>query len=416
MVKWYEHLWPMGGVLTASLLIAWATEVLSFFLSRGLAFALLALLQVLPEFAVEAVITREAALTGDVQYVTANFTGANRLIVGLFIPLVFFMAASRARRQGRRIENIELPLHTSVEVIALILPTLYSFKFVVTGTIALYDAVVLFGMYATYLFIVFKLPPTEEGEHEELPLVPRKIRLQTPGRQKLIVAAFFLLGGFLLFESVHPFYENTLALGAAIGLGGYFLLQWLAPFLSEFPEFITILYWGRTGRAQLGLTNAISSKVNQWTLLIAMIPLVYVYSTWQAGDIEAGIHFSESQRLEVLLTAAQGLFAAGAFMNLRFHRWEAFTLLGLWSLQLLDPLIDPYLPQNLPYFFDPGPGNHPHYIREWTTAAFLLLTLYPMFLSKERFAALRGFKVVVKDHLMQKRQPRIDVAHRPPQE
>lgn len=397
-------LWPMGGVLSGALLIAWATEVLSFFLSRGLAFAVLALLQVLPEFAVEAVITTEAAFDNSKLYlVTANFTGANRLIVGLFLPLVYLMAWWRARRAGQRISFVQMPVESSVEVIALIIPTLYSFSFVVRGSISLVDAVLLIGMYATYLFIIYKLPPEAEN-HEDLPLVPRTIRAQSVTRQKWIIFLFFLLGGGLLFVSVHPFYENTLLLGAAIGIGEYFLFQWLAPLLSEFPELITIVYWGRTGRAQLGLTNAISSKVNQWTLLIAMIPVVFFIGMYRATGGLSGwvLHFDEAQRLEILLTAAQGLFAAGCFMNLKLHGWEAWTLVSLWFIQLFDPLVDPWLFANfpnIPYFFDPGP-NHPYpgYLREWITVIYLVLTPIVMLAPKERFGAARGFMHVFREH------------------
>jgi len=394
----------MGGVLTGAMLIAWATEVLSFFLSRGLAFAVLALLQVLPEFAVEAVITTEAAINPDNLYlVTANFTGANRLIVGLFLPIVFFMAAYRARKMGEKIGHIQMPVESSIEVIALITATLYSFSFVFRGQVTLADSVILIGMYAIYLVIIYKLPPTEEG-HEDLPLVPRTIRKQPIGRQKMIVALLFILGGTLLFVSVHPFYTNTIALGLAIGIPAYFLFQWLAPLLSEFPELVTIVYWGKTGRAQLGLTNAISSKVNQWTLLIAMIPIVYFIGTYNVGRPDWSLNFDDAQQLEVLLTAAQGMFAAGCFMNLKLHRWEAWTILGLWAIQLIDPLVDPYIYAqfpNLPYFFEPSShlaNPHPAYLREWITVIYLILTPIVMLAPKERFGAVHGFIHVWKEH------------------
>lgn len=399
----------MGGVLSGALLIAWATEVLSFFLSRGLAFAVLALLQVLPEFAVEAVITSEAAINNDKLYlVTANFTGANRLIVGLFLPIVFFMASRRARLQGQKLDFVQMPVESSIEVVALIIPTLYSFSFVFRGAVGLVDAVILIGMYATYLVIIYRLPPEEEG-HEDLPLVPRTIRMQRIGTQKWIIFAFFLLGGGLLFMSVHPFYENTIALGMAIGVGEYFLFQWLAPLLSEFPELITIIYWGRTGRAQLGLTNAISSKVNQWTLLIAMIPIVYVIGTWQAGNFQDHVPFEEAQRLEILLTAAQGLFAAAAFMNLRFHRWEAWTLLVLWGIQLFDPLVDKFLFERwpgLPYVFEPSShlaNPHPAYLREWITWIYFALIPVVLLVNKNPFAAIKGFGHVFREHFLKDR-------------
>jgi cation:H+ antiporter len=403
-------LWPMGGVLSGALLIAWATEVLSFFLSRGLAFAVLALLQVLPEFAVEAVITAEAAKDASNLYlVTANFTGANRLIVGLFLPIVFFMASRAAHKEGKRLDFVQMPIQSSVEVIALIIPTVYSFSFVLRGSVSLVDAVVLIGMYVTYLIIVYKLPPEQEGD-EALPLVPRTIRARSVPMQKLIVFLFFLAGGLLLFFSIHPFYENTIALGCAIGIPTYFLFQWLAPLLSEFPELITIVYWGRTGRAEHGLTNAISSKVNQWTLLIAMIPIVYFWVSYRNGNGLASIPFDDAQRLEILLTAAQGLFAAGCFMNLKLHRWEAWTLLSLWAIQLVDPLIDPFIYErfpSMPAFFEPSAHltgtPHPAYIREWVTVVYLLLTPFVMLAPRERWGAVRGFGHVWKEHFAKNR-------------
>lgn len=406
-MTWLSTLWPMGGVLSGSLLIAWATEVLSFFLSRGMAFAVLALLQVLPEFAVEAVITLEAAKDpSGLQYVTANFTGANRLIVGLFLPMVYFMAAYRARRMGQRLAWVDLPKESSIEIVALTVATLYSFSFVFRGSVSLVDAVFLIAIYVAYILLTSRLPPSDDG-HEDLPLVARTIRSEPVRRQKLIIALFFLMGGSLLFVSVEPFYHNTLALGTAIGISSYFLLQWMAPFLSEFPEFITIVYWGKTGRAQLGLTNAISSKVNQWTLLIAMIPIVYAYGTWSGGALNPNIDFDDTQRLEVLLTAAQGLFAAAAFFNLRFFRWEAITLVVLWGIQLLDPLIDPYIHRafpGLPYVFNPTINPRtgeaiPHFIREWTTWAYLILTPLVFFSPRYRWAAARGFVATLREHV-----------------
>lgn len=396
---WFHQLWPMGGVLSASLFIAWATEVTTFFLSRGLAFALLALLQVLPEFAIEAVITYQAAVDeSGLRLVTANFTGANRLIVGLFVPLVYFMAAHRARRQGTPIREIQLGRESSIEVMALLLATAYSFTIVMRAEVNLVDAAILVLIYVTYLVITFRLPPSTEG-HEDLPLVPRMIRMQPLLRQKLIIIGLFLVGGALLFSSIEPFYHNTIQLGVALGIGAYFLFQWIAPLLSEFPELITIVYWGRTGRANLGLTNAISSKVNQWTLLIAMVPIVYAYGTWRYGRFSFSLHFDSSQQLEILLTAAQGLFAAACFVNLRFQRREAWTLLLLWAVQLLDPLIDPLLPTTLPFLFEPVNGEPPHYVREWTTLAYLVLTPFVFWSPRGRFAAFYGFRSLMQEHL-----------------
>src|SRR5918911_3247008 len=53
-------IWTFPSVLGSAILIAWAAEAAQFLISQGLALAILAWLQTLPEFAVEAVIALEA--------------------------------------------------------------------------------------------------------------------------------------------------------------------------------------------------------------------------------------------------------------------------------------------------------------------------------------------------------------------
>ena len=53
-------LWTFPSMVGASMLIAWGAECAQFVVSQGMALAILAWLQTLPEFAVEAVIAWEA--------------------------------------------------------------------------------------------------------------------------------------------------------------------------------------------------------------------------------------------------------------------------------------------------------------------------------------------------------------------
>src|SRR2546428_13461129 len=71
-------LWTFPSILLSSFVVAWGAECAQFYISQGLALALLAWIQVLPEFAVEAVI----AWHQNVPRMTANFTGALRLLTG----------------------------------------------------------------------------------------------------------------------------------------------------------------------------------------------------------------------------------------------------------------------------------------------------------------------------------------------
>ena len=96
-------LWTFPSVLFSAFLVAWGAEAAQFLVSQGLALAILAWLQTLPEFAVEAVIAWQAGKDpAKVHLAIANFTGSIRLLVGLGWPLVYFVAAFFARKTGRR--------------------------------------------------------------------------------------------------------------------------------------------------------------------------------------------------------------------------------------------------------------------------------------------------------------------------
>src|SRR2546427_7992132 len=98
-----SSLWTFPSILFSSFVIAWAAEAAQFLMSQGLALAILAWLQTLPEFAVEAVIAWQAGKDPEkIHLVTANFTGSLRLLVGLGWPMIFLSVAFFNRqRRGR---------------------------------------------------------------------------------------------------------------------------------------------------------------------------------------------------------------------------------------------------------------------------------------------------------------------------
>src|SRR5580700_9340286 len=110
-------LWAAPGILVASMLIAWAAESAQFFIAQGFALAILAWLQTLPEFAVEAVY----ALRQDVPMLLASLTGALRLLTGLGWPMIYATAALAYRhRYGRPLRAIRLTDEHCVEVVGLL--------------------------------------------------------------------------------------------------------------------------------------------------------------------------------------------------------------------------------------------------------------------------------------------------------
>jgi cation:H+ antiporter len=395
-------IWPFPAVMAATVLIAWATEVAAFFISRGMALAILAFLQVAPEFAVEAVLAKNAA--GDpsqLRFVTANFTGSNRLLVGGALPMIFLIGRYVLSRKDRWPGYLPIAGHHAVEILALLLPSVYSIIWVIRGALGILDTVVLMVMFGAYLVILSRMPAAEEGEAELLRGVPRRVMLdRSRSFQRNFAVGAFVIGGALLFFSAEPFVEGMKDIGVYLHIPPYLLLQWVAPLLSEFPEFFTVVYWSKQGRAEQAFMNIVAAKINQWTLLIAMIPLVFTITHAVEGRGGFAIRFDYQQRVEILLTAAQGLFAVVAMLKFRFLRWEAYVLLSLWLFQLFDPVIDPSL-QFLPAIFGgTDPEGQKIIIREYTSMAFFALMVWDVYLYHREFRLIRHFRKVWRDYIV----------------
>src|SRR5207248_5647927 len=97
-----SSLWTFPSILLSAFVIAWGAEAAQFLISQGMALAILAWLQTLPEFAVEAVIAHDAARDPQkIHLVTANFTGSLRLLTGLGWPMIYFTARFFNRRKNK---------------------------------------------------------------------------------------------------------------------------------------------------------------------------------------------------------------------------------------------------------------------------------------------------------------------------
>lgn len=326
-------LWTFPSILVSAFVIAWGAEAAQFLMSQGLALAILAWLQTLPEFAVEAVIAWEAGKDlNKTHLVIANFTGSLRLLVGLGWPLIYFVAAA-FRKQ---LVAVKLNREHSVEVFGLLLPLLYFTLIWWKGTLALWDALPLASCYLVYLWILWKIPPIEESEEslEDVGIVPRRVLMLPPGSRGAAIWVLFLAGGTMLYFAAHPFLESMLALAASLGVSTFVFVQWVAPFLSEFPEKLSAFYWARkVSTANVALMNMVSSNINQWSILSAMIPIIFVISS---GGIRP-IVFDEFQRNEIILTILQSFLGFLLLLNLELRFHEALVLFVFWLVQFLVP-------------------------------------------------------------------------------
>jgi cation:H+ antiporter len=319
-------LWTAPAILISSLMIAWAAESSQFFIAQGFALAILAWLQTLPEFAIEAVL----AWKQQVPLLMANLTGALRLLTGFGWPVIYFTAAIANRRRGNGpLRAIRLRKHHSVEVGALIPPLAYSAFLLIKASVSLFDALVLIVMYGVYLAILSKLPSEDVESVEELEAVPRAIVTAARPKRIAAIAGLFLAGGVLIYYSAEPFLGSLLAIATLAGIPSFVFIQWIAPVVSEFPEMASTIYFARTvDRAPMALMNMVSSNINQWTLLVAMLPIVYSMSLGHA----AAIPLDPEQHRELLLTLAQALVGVLFLINMELAWWEATVLLVLFAI------------------------------------------------------------------------------------
>lgn len=336
-------LWTFPSVLGSAIVIAWAAEAAQFLVSQGLALAILAWLQTLPEFAVEAVIAWDAGqaarYSSDPQQVahatalmTANLTGSLRLLVGLGWPMIYGTAALFTRRQGGRLREVRLEDEHSVEVVFLLVAIAYFFIVWYRGALNLVDTAILTVIYLIYLFFLNKIPPQSEEKIEDVDRIPRFILTRRRPLRNSLIVGLFVAGGGMLYVSAHPFLESLKAIAVGLGISTFVFVQWVAPFLSEFPEKVSAFNWARRiTTAPIGLMNMVSSNINQWTMLAAMLPIVFALSI---GGTQT-IVFDEHQRLEILLTLGQSLLGAFLLANMRFAWWESSLLFLLWAIQFV---------------------------------------------------------------------------------
>ena len=333
-------LWTFPSILLSAFLVTWGAEAAQFLISQGLALAILAWLQTLPEFAVEAVIAWEAGKEpARAHLAIANLTGAIRLLLGLGWPMIYFVFAYFGRKQSEtRLPAIHLHREHAVEVIGLLPPLLYFVVIVIKSTISWIDAVVLTGLYAAYLLVLLRHPPHAAEEVTDAPLVSRWAYRQRGWRRTAAIGGLFAVGGYLLYVTAHPFLESMLAVAAALGVSQFVLVQWVAPFLSEFPEKVSAFVWARrVTHAPMALMNMVSSNINQWTILAAMIPLVYGYSHWRHTGTWAPFPFDAGQQLEIVLTLLQTLLGVALLANMEFDWQDASALFVLWAVQFFVP-------------------------------------------------------------------------------
>jgi cation:H+ antiporter len=324
------------AVVGSAFVLAWAAEALQLDVSQGLALAVLALIAVLPEYAVDFVFTWKAGKDPHeyAPLALANMTGGNRLLIGVGWSLVVLLAAWRMRRiakadgyTGPLDDDVRLGRSHSIEIAFLGVATLYSLTLPFKRTLALFDAVVLIGLFIAYMVRVARAPAEEPhlvGPAQLIGSLPRR------GRRFAVGALLVFAAGVILL-CAEGFAEALVKTGSEFGISKFLLVQWLAPLASEAPELLVAGMFAWRLNTEAGLGTLVSSKVNQWTLLVGSLPIVFAISS---GTLH-GLPLDSLQREELFLTAAQSAFAVAVLANRSISVKEAYALLGLFLSQFV---------------------------------------------------------------------------------
>jgi cation:H+ antiporter len=139
---------------------------------------------------------------------------------------------------------------------------------------------------------------------------------------------------------------------------------------------LSTLYWARRSeRAPMALMNMVSSNINQWTLLTAMLPIIYSISV---GAV-APIAFDAKQKLELWLTLGQAAIALVFLLNMELAWWEATVLGVLFAIPFFSSATEPVI--------------------TWIYFGWAGIEVVRMFIGRRKQQAFPLFVKVWKDHV-----------------
>lgn len=331
------------SILGAAFLLAWAAETAEKDVPSAFAVAVLAVIAVAPEYAVDALYAWEAGVFAGTErgmeasnLAVANMTGANRILIGLgWSGVALFTIFRRgsladpAVRKGDGLLDSAVKIDRDIvlDIFFLFLATVWAFLIPFNDGIDALDTVFLVGLYVCYIFIILQgdVEPDEDhvGVPAHLQTLPKTPRIAT-------VIVLFAYSGAVIFTAVEPFAHGLEEIGKAAGMPPFFMIQWVAPLASEAPELVVVIYLVKKARSTAGFNTLISSKLNQWTLLIGTLVVVHSIALGEYGALA----FDQKQAAEIWITAAQSLFAVAVLINFEITVGEAFTLLSLFLSQV----------------------------------------------------------------------------------
>ena len=173
-------------------------------------------------------------------------------------------------------EGVTLERTHAVELSFLSVATVYSLTLPLKSSITLIDAAILVShlrrLHGPDLQGPGRgAPPGRPGRGDGRSSRRRARRAAVSGCSSFAAAVILLCAE----QFAHALVET----GGEIGISEFFLVQWLAPLASEAPELLVAGLYACRLNTNAGLGTLVSSKVNQWTLLVGTLPIAFALAS-----------------------------------------------------------------------------------------------------------------------------------------
>jgi cation:H+ antiporter len=315
-----------AGVAGAAFLLAWTAQAAEAEVSSGLVLALVALIAVLPQLVVEV----HFAYTLQTAYVTANLTGATRLLLAGAMGVVVLVAPLLARR-GQRPQPLRLPPALRLSLAVLMVASLYGMVISISGGLSLIDGVVLLSLYGLYLRQINVIGTDEP--HPPIGVAAGLVRLPLSQR-RVSVVGLMVFAAAVILAVAEAFADALLRTGLQVGIDPYLLVQAIVPAATETPELVVAFVLLLNGRSAAAVALLLSSAVVQWTLALGLLPFAFF-----AGGGVGALPVDARESVELLLTTATTLTVVAALATLAPARVDGWIVLALFGVQFVFPNI-----------------------------------------------------------------------------
>ena len=311
------------GLIGASFMLAWAADAGDAVFHGGFVLAAIALVTVLPEFIIEV----RFAFIQQTDLVTANLTGATRLLLAGAIALPL-LVAFLARRRNAAAPPYQLKPTRRLELGILAITAVFAIQILARGALTVVDGAVLLALYVVYARRVQGTP----GESPAVVGVPAGLLSLPPRYRRPAIAGLVVVAGGVVAVVANPFADALLAAGASLGIDPYLLIQSVVPLATEAPEFVVVAVLVANRRPAQGLALLLAASVSQCTLGLGALPVAYM-----AGGGGASMPLAAREQVELGLTIALALFVVAALATLRPERADALVVAAVFAAQVVYP-------------------------------------------------------------------------------